>query len=339
MRIRRLLPVAAAILSIATTLHAQTAVQIFLDRARSEKERLAAVPRIGWPEKATAERLLAAGADRSESDAIRLEALKKHPLTEPWLELVLRILNDPNDGGPLLDSELLEFLNRRMIARLPAELRQRIQATWRRLLDDPRDAVRLSAFRVGAANHDPAAVNRLSEGLRTRSGPPIPLHEAIELLDLNGATSHLGALRPFLQHRDPVVAARAARALAVDAESRPLIVRLASNPQTPEEVRIHALRGLAREDARFGSYAIPLIDNREEDGDVRFAAMHSYAGRLNYNRTPEEEQIRFAQAVERIAGDQGLRSAAASRIRTEARKLLEYLKRAFPGVGRFYANR
>jgi len=217
-------------------------------------------------------------------------------------------------------------------------VKQRILATWRRLLDDRRDAVRLSAYRVLVANHDPAAVNRLSESMRS-GNVPIPLTEAIKLLDLDGATSHLGALRPYLRHSDPDVVASAARALSVDPQSRAAIVRLAINPQTPEEVRLQALRGLAREDERFGSYAIPLVNNREEDGDVRFGAMHSYAGRLNYNRIPEEEQIQFAQAVERIAGDQGLRSEAAGRIRTEARKLLEYLKQAFPAIGRFYANR
>ncbi len=339
MRTRRLLPVAAAILGIATSVNAQTDAQIFFDRARPERERLAAVPRIGWPDAKTSEGLLAVGADRRESDAIRLEALKKHRFDDKWLNLVLGILDHPDDGGALLDSGLTEFLNRRATFKLPAEVRQLIQGTWRRLLADRRDAVRLSAYRVLVANHDPVAVNHLSEALRRRGGPPIPLHEAIELLDLDGAINHLGALRPYLQHPDPVVVARAARALSLDSQSRDFIVRLAISANTPEEVRLDALRGLAREDERFGSYAIPLVENVREDGDVRFAAMHSYAGRLNYNRIPEEEQIRFAQAVERIAADQGLRSESASRIRSEARKLLEYLKEAFPAIGRFYANR
>jgi len=354
MRFCRILLAVVATLSLAAIVNAQTpaadpavlnreaqriAVQTFLDRTRPEKERLAAVPKIGFPDATTAASLLAVAADRTESDAIRLEALKKHRFDDKWLDLVLKILDDPNDGGELLDSGLTEHLNRRATFKLPADVRQRIQTTWRKLLDDPRDRVRLSAYRVLVANHDPVAVNRLSESLRRQSGIPIPLDEAIELLDLNGPINHLNVLRPYLIHGDPKVRARAARALAADAQSRGSIVQMANDPQLAAEVRLYALRGLAREDERFGSYAIALVENTREDGDVRFAAMHGYAGRLNYNRSSAEEQIRFALAVERIAADQEIRSESANRLRNEARKLLEHLKVAFPSVKQFYDAR
>ena len=120
------------------------------------------------------------------------------------------------------------------------------------------------------ANHDPVAVNRLSESLRRRTNIPIPIDEAIELLDLDGPINHLGVLRPFLSDRDGRVRARAARALAADSQSRGSIVQMALDPQQPEEVRRFALRGLAREDERYGSYAIEIIESPREDGDVRF---------------------------------------------------------------------
>lgn len=316
----------------------RAAAEIFYDRTRPEKERLAALPRMRFPDKEMAARLLLIGADKNESDTIRLEALKKHPFTDKWLDLVLKILDDPNDGGEVLDSGLTEFINRRATFKLPAEIRQRIIATWRRLLDDPRPLVRLSAYRVLVANHDSVAVTRLSDRLRDGTNIPIPIDEAIDLLDLVGPLNHLNALRPYLTHGNPRVRARAARVLAGDSQSRAAIIQLANDREQPDEVRRFALRGLAREDHNYGTYAIELIENPRNDGDVRFGAMHSYAGRLNYNPSKPEEQIRFAQAVERVMNDPSIRSDNAQKIRTEAREMLEYLKMAFPAVKNFYAN-
>ncbi len=317
----------------------RAAAAIFFDRTRPEKERLAALPRMRFPDKDMAARLLPIGADKSESDTIRLEALKKHPFTDKWFELVLKILSDSHDGGELLDSGLTEFLNRRATFKLPAEMRQRIIATWRKLLDDPRDRVRLSAYRVLIANHDAVAINRLKETLSAGTAVPIPLVDAVELLELDGATNHLGVLRPLLMNGDPRVRARAARALASDSQSRGAVIRLANDPEQPDEVRRFALRGLAREDERYGSYAIGIIESPREDGDVRYWAMHSYAGRLNYNPSTSDEQIRFAQATERLLSDQSIRSKSAAHIRQEARELLDYLKVRFPAVKQFYATR
>lgn len=338
--------------TLCTPLHAQPAGAVaqraaakraatatFLDRTQPEAARLAAVKDLGYPEERTFAALLAIGADPSESDAIRFQALKAHRLDEKWLEVALKILDDPRDGGPELDSKLTEEMNRRVTFTMPAEVRQRIQTVWRKLLRDPRDPVRLSAFRVLAANHDPVAVSLLDDSLRRGRDVPIPLHEAIELLDLNGSINFISALRPYLSHRDPAVQAKAARALAVDPESRPRIVELAGSARTAPDVRRQALRGLAREDEDFASYALPLIENVEEDGDIRFAAMHSFAGRMNYTAVPVRVQIRFAEAVEKVAEDRQLRSNAAPRIRREARELLDYLLEAFPAIRRHYANR
>lgn len=352
MRFRRIVFVIAA--TFAAALHAQpvadgagaqkreaqrAASRTFLDRTKPEKERIAAAPQIGWPDEKTFAALLAAGADRRESDAIRWEALHKHRFDDKWLNLVLKILDDPADGGEFLDWKLIEHLNRRATFKLPAEIRQRIQATWRKLLDDPRGQVRLGAYRVAVANHDPVAVNRLSEALRKRTRAPIPLDEAVDLLDLEGSINHLGALRPYLRHNDVKVRARAVRALAADTESRPYIVEQATSKGAPREVRLNALRALAREDARFGSYAIPLLENAGEELEIRYAAMHEYAGRMNYSRTEAAEQIRFAVAVEKLAADKGLKGDAAGKIQGEARELHNRLKTAFPEIRKHYEGR
>jgi hypothetical protein len=315
------------------------ATATFLDSSQPESARLAAVKDLGYPDPKTFVALLAIGADPEESDAIRWEALKARRFDEAWLELVLKITGDPDDGGAFLDSKLTEELNRRVAFTLPAELRQRIQAVWRRLLSDPRDLVRLSAFRVSAANHDPVAVNILDESLRSGKDIPIPLQDAIDLLDLNGSINFISTLRPYLSHKDPAVQGRAARALALDPQSRPTIVELAKNSQTAETVRLQSLRGLAREDSGFAAYALPLLENVQEDGDVRYSAMKVFAGRMNYGQVAARDQIRFAEAVEKLAVDGSIRSNAAEKIRAEAKKLLAYLIEAFAEVKKHYANR
>lgn len=348
-----LLAAAAACLAPFEPLHAQTTVAdpqayreakraataTFLDRSRPKAERLEAVKKLGYPEDATLPALLALGIDRTQDDTVRLEALKRLPFGEEYLSAVLKILDDPNDGGEELDAGLIENLSRRLTFRLSAQDQLRIQRVWRRLLDDPRDRVRLYAYRALVANHDPVAVSRLSESLR-RGGPfPVPLADAIDLLDQDGSANHIRALRRYLAHADPRVQARAARALALDPESRPRIVQLARSSAAPAEVRLHALRALAREDGRFASYAIPILENERENPDIRYAAMHAFAGRMNYNRVETADQIRFAEAVERLSRDRNLRGDSAEKLREAARKLLLHLREAFPEIRRHYENR
>jgi len=189
-------------------------------------------------------------------------------------------------------------------------------------------------------NHDSVALNKLTESLRRGSGVPIPLAEAIDLLFQDGAQNYIGLLRPYLTNKDVHVEASAARALAVDPESRPRIVELANNAATPEEVRLDALGGLAREDKDFARYAIPIVANAKENPGIRYAAMRELVGRMNYNDVPAEDQIRFAQAVERVLSEQNL-TATENGLRTSraAQELLPYLKKAFPAIQTFYANR
>lgn len=323
----------------AITQSRQTAAATFLDRNRSDAERLAAAARMGFPDDRTAAALLAIGVDRSQSDAIRFEALQRVPFSFPWLDAVLKILDDPNDGGEELDANLIVEMNRTVTFRPPAAVRQRMFAVLRKLMNDRRDKVRLNAFRALVTNHDQVAVNVLADSLRRGTSLPLPLAEIINLIDQDGSANHIGAIRPYLDHGDAEVQAKAVRALALDPESRPRIVRLAVNPQAPQVVRVNALRGLAREDGKFGSYAIPLVENPRENGDVRYVAMHAFAGRMNYAQVDGPEQVRFAQAVERIAEDANLRSNAAEKIRREARELHEYLRKAFPEVAKFYAGK
>jgi hypothetical protein len=339
----------AACLLPAHGLHAQTkpanaaaprdakrAAATFLDRSRPQAERLEALKDFSYPDDKTFAALLDLGIDRTQSDAIRWEALRRLQFNEKYLDTVLRILNDPKDGSEDLDANLIADLNRRTVSTPPAKIRQQIQSVLRKLLDDKRDKVRLYAYRALVSNHDSVALGLLTESLREGQGVPIPLSEAIDLLDQDGSINYIGTLRPYLHHEDPSVQAQAVLALAVDPESRPAIVELAKNPRTPGEVRLNALRALAREDDQFASYALPLMENGGEDPGLRFAVMKDFVGRMNYNRVAPADQVRFARAVEKLAAEKDLRTDEAGKVKDAAQELHSYLLQAFPEVRKSY---
>lgn len=318
----------------------RAATATFLDRKQPQEIRLAAVKNMGYPDDATLPALLRIAADTKESDAIRLAAFQLHHVTEQYLDAVLKVLNEPENGGADLHAGLIQDISRRLTFRVPDELQQRIIRAFRKNLTDKRDKVRLYAFRASVANHDSVALGMLTESLRRGSGVPIPVADAIDLLDQDGSQNYIGVLRPYLASSDAHVQAKAALALAVDPDSRPQIVRLAESAETAKEVRLNAIRALANDDRDFARYAIALVANTNENPEIRYAAMHDFVGRMNYSNVPAEDQIRFAQVVEKVAGERGLSTTeSGGRMLKAARELLEYLKKAFPAIQKFYASR
>lgn len=314
----------------------RAATAIFLDRNQPVEARLAAIERAGYPDEETFPKLRAVGVDRNQPDLVRREALWRLRDRRDFIEIALKILEDPDDGGEELDAQLIMDLSARATFAQPAATLQRVQAVIRKLLDDPRPRVRLFAFREAVANHDTVALDRLANALRTGTNMPIPVADAIEMLHFDGPHAYLDAIRPYLASPDPLVQARAAHALSIDPVSRPRLVELIVQPATAPMVRRLALRGLAAQDERFGAYAIPLVANGQEDPDIRYAAMHSYTGRLNYHAVDAEEQVRFALVVERLAAD---RSLAQTQLGIAARELRQYLRRAFPAIRRHFEIR
>lgn len=315
----------------------EAATRTFLDPQAPKEARLAAAANLGYPEDETFAAMLRIGADRTADDDIRRQALLQHRFDEEYLDVVLSILEDPGNGGAELVADLVEDISRRTTFRLPAPLEQRIRTVLRNLLDAPDERVRRAAYRSLIAGHDTVGVNRLVDALDAgEEEVPIPLAEAIALLDLNGSIYHIRTLQPYLDHPDPAVQARAARALAVDPSSQPRIVDLASSRATPEEVRLHALRALAREDEGFAAYAIDLVADREESPAIRYQAMKTLTGRMNYRTVDEGEQIRFAQTVEALAAEPAFETKEGEALQREAKELLTYLREAFPAVRRHY---
>lgn len=308
------------------------ATATFLDRNASKDARLAAANRLGYPDEQTFAALLRIGQDRSEDDAIRLEALRRHRYDPAYVAAVLKILDDPEDGGEELDAMLIADLSRRTTSTPPPETRQAMQTTLRKLLADRRDRVRLFAFKSLVSNHDRVAIDALVGALRRGRDLPIPLAEAVALLDLDGPVNHIGTLRPYLTHPDPSVRAIVVRALAIDPQSRPRIIELARQRTTEPKVRVAALRGLAREDKGFAAYAIAMMEDARDDPTVREAAMTSMVGRLNYGNATSADVARFAQAVQRLANRvQPLSTAPPDPMTDKAREMIPFLRQSFPG--------
>lgn len=313
------------------------ATNTFLDKSQNKAARLKAIEGMGYPEKETFARLIALSTDKTEDSDIRLAAVKKHRYDDVYFNTVMALIADPAEP-PALKAGVIKDVGQRTTFRMPAEIRQRLQSTLRGRLDDSAQIVRLAAFRVLVPAHDMVAVDKLVEGLRSGNNI-VPAADGIELLDVDGSGKHLTTIRPFLTHNDPRVQAQAARALANDPQSRGRVVELATNISANSDVRKNALRGLAREDDNFMRYAIAIIVNPRESADMRYEAMKNGMGRMNYQKVADSMQVRFAQAIERVAGGRPARTSDGKELTAEAKVLLAHLRRTFPPVGRFFKLR
>ena len=314
----------------------RAAAAAFLDRKLPKAARLQAAQKMGYNEDHVYPRLIAIGADRTEDDEIRAAALSRHPIQGEYLETVLRILEDPKNGGEELDAALVVDLGKRVTFRLHDAIEQRLRSVLRALLDDTRPKVRLAAYRSLVAQHDSVAINSIADSLRRGSNFPIPLAHAVKLLDQAGAVNHITALRPYLEHPSPEVQAHVARALSIDPESRKKIIALVTTGSAPEAVRVQALHGLARVDDQFAAYSIPLIENPAESRAVREAAIVTMAGRLNYRRVDPADQVRFAQAVRKLSVEPAPATDGARRMQNDARRLHDQLRKNFPAIQKHY---
>lgn len=305
------------------------AIATFLDSSRSKEERLAASNHLGSPEKEILPALLAVGADHGQDDAIRWEALRRQwPASDKWLDVVLKILADPKDGGEELHTNLIRAVSSRMPRGMREEVKPRILATFRKIFDDPRENVRIGAFHAAVCNDDSIAMNLVTESLRKGKDFPIPLASLMDLA-ARYPGHYVDVLRPYLDHTDPQVQAIAAHSLSVDPKSRPMIVAIIKNPNAPEVVRTRALSGMIHKDPTLADYALPLMEDINENPKVRHAAMMALLGRMNWHKTELAIQSRYAKTLEKIAADQGLTAEEARELREDAKKLLPGLWQRF----------
>lgn len=306
----------------------QEALQRFLNTELSPQQRLEHVQMIGSVSNKDFESLLRIASDPNEEDEIRLVAVKRHPLTRRLIDLELSILGDAKNGGSQLNANLISDLALRTRPTIDAETRQRIQAGIKTLLNDSRDTVRLNAFRALVPSNEPTALQLLENGLGNPDVAPVSTTEALALLDRAGSVNHLDVIRPFLNSEDPEVLRLAVQALAVDPVSRPKIVLLLQDQNTPEPIRVASLRRLSRADDDFVSYALELFENEDESTEIRRQVTRAIIGRMNYQSVSADDQVRFAQAVERLSPD----IAPSVLEGSSPDQFIEHLRLTFPAI-------
>jgi hypothetical protein len=191
--------------------------------------------------------------------------------------------------------------------------------------------VRVNAFRALAPTNDAVAIELLGDSVREGTDGPVPLAEAIDLLDLAGSTGHLSLLRPLLDHPDLEVQMQAVKALGVDPASHDAIIAILEDRGRPTALRVQALRGLKRSDPGFVARAVRLIDDRSEAVEVREAALHYAVGYLNYHQVPAADQAALARAVERMAQTE---PELMRRYDSTPAAILDYLRRHFPAAAK-----
>src|SRR5690349_15527520 len=92
------------------TLRAEKAAAIaeFLNRKEPLQARLAAVAKMGYPDNETRKALLRLARNTTQPDAIRVAAFHFLSVEDGYLDAALKVLNDPKDGGELLDAKLID---------------------------------------------------------------------------------------------------------------------------------------------------------------------------------------------------------------------------------------
>lgn len=305
------------------------------DTRLSDAQRIAALEGLDFPSEEWQEVLLSVGTDRTASDDLRWECLRRHPIRDEYVLAVLAILADVQDGGTELNARLAQDLTGRLRLRVrDAELRQELYRVYRGLLRDERIEVRVPAFRALASQGEDLTIELIREGLRNPDEALIPPAEGLNLLYQHGAAQHFDVLRPYLSAEAPSVLAMAVLALGNDVQSQPEIRRLLASRKTPERVRVAALDALRREDERFGELVVAILEDRQESIALQAEAIRRYVGRLNYDERPEEEQVRFAMAVDEFA------RRGRSKAQLDARKeLIPYLRANFAAIDGYFDQR
>src|SRR5262245_28765185 len=85
----------------------RNATAVFLDAKQPKEKRLEAAKHLGYPDERTMAALLEIAADPAQDDEVRWEAARRHPVDERYLDAVLKILDDPKNGGEKLAANLV----------------------------------------------------------------------------------------------------------------------------------------------------------------------------------------------------------------------------------------
>lgn len=304
----------------------------FVDAKQTKSARLNAIRQIRVAADEHLPGLLKVLKNDNDHDEVRLAAAHLHEFNDAWIESASKILLDAKDGGEQLDAGLAAAMRQRSV-NLDVAQQQKIHPVFRKLLDDERKSVRTEAYRALAGSGDELAIKKLTDGL-SRGNAPIDLHEAVELLHSVGSSDHFNVLRRYLDSDDPKVQHEIVQALANDPRSRPAIIKLLGNNRIAESVRIEAVRSLGRHDPGFAEYAFEIVTDEGAPPALRYAAVKSFVGRMNYEDVDANQQVEFAKRVEAFASD--IPEDLSAKSQRSLKQLLPYLRENFEAIKKHY---
>jgi len=299
------------------------AVGVFLDRARPEQQRLAAVQRVAIIlQPAQLRQSARLVADQQQPLAIRIRALQlagnaTHDDADFGMQVVL--LAENRTTPMALRREAMEMIA--MMLWTSHAKNTNLSEITRALRTVSRDAdpgMRRAALTLLASHRDQQALELLGAGLRNSQAALVPPAEAVRLLGLADPSPHFSVLHDILMRPpDPETHLEAVRLLGAHRPSQPHLVRILQDGSAPPALRQAALSSLAANDARnFPEHVLPVVQDERAPRELRLNAIKtvellrtSRDSRTIAARQPDV----FDRAVERLSeqsADQAVRVGA-----------------------------
>lgn len=188
----------------------------------------------------------------------------------------------------------------------------------KRLRSDPSSMVRRAAFERLALSMDHETRIMLQQSLSGEGRALIPDKMAATLLGMDDHASSRDVLRDVVQNREEAIRQVALRGLAADANSAPLLERIAfDKSEHPETRQVATLSLKVASPERFSELAKKLAVDEEEDERIRATAVSSLAHSIEALERAKSDE--FLSQLDRVSSETRSRALKASIKRLKAR--------------------
>jgi hypothetical protein len=255
------------------------AVRDFAQAKDTDEDRLRAAKDIGAVTKEDGQMLLSVFRNKKESDAIRIVALQKSPVSEPVVKEAAAVVKE-RQGKYQLRLECVGYLHTAESSDHAGHMTEKeITPALRFALEDPEAKVRYRAAGYLVQSQDTEARRVFQRTLDSGSAyPPFPKADAIRYLAAYRSPEDYRTFQVHLADKDAVVRAAAAEALTADKERVKDVLGRLEAPGEDARVKIAVLRGLrANRQEEFPRHALPVVARAEEQASVRAFAVEELA--------------------------------------------------------------
>jgi HEAT repeat protein len=303
----------------------EAAMEIFLNPAKDIRERYAAGLRLVGPTDAESAKLLEFAATPGNDPDLRLLALAAHRSREKPAEVMLKILENPQDERPEFIVELVTYANRWFFVDPSSVLAKKATFVLRSRLEDENEQVRIRTFEGLLSRGDAKAVDLVTQQLKGTGEAKIPDYLAADYLRRADPRKHLGAFKVRYEKEvakdqpEPKLVASLVKALSVDPELHPELITLMSAKTTNPSVKIASLDALSFYHAKdFPQAALEFLNDTDEKADVRKEAARTLLRFLNRGTNEEKDKhaLPYARALKKVLeSDQNVPEAVKEDVR------------------------